>query len=86
MSCIHCVFSGNELSISGERKEEREQKDDVVHCRERYCGAFMRRMTLPRSASRDPSKITAQYENGVLKVNIPKRPDKQDQTHKIRID
>lgn len=56
----------NQLTISGERKEE--TKGAVS--RERYCGSFCRSFTLPANAKAE--KIEANYQNGVLQVAIPK--------------
>ena len=61
------------LTISGERRKEREEKEGVrYHRGERCYGAFLRSFTLPEDA--DPSKITATMKDGVLKVRIEKRP------------
>jgi HSP20 family protein len=56
----------NELIVSGERKEETKGRGS----RERYYGAFSRSFTLP--ANVDTNKVDASYENGVLRINLPK--------------
>ncbi len=58
------------LSIHGERKSEHEESGEGYNRVERWSGAFYRRMNLPRDIDED--KIEACYENGVLKLNIPK--------------
>jgi HSP20 family protein len=56
------------LTISGERK--REEKSDQGFSSERYVGRFQRSVTLPTSV--DPNQVKASYENGLLKVILPK--------------
>ena len=61
------------LTISGERRKEREEKKGVRYHRvERCYGSFLRSFTLPDDA--DPSKVTATMKDGILKVRIEKRP------------
>ena len=62
----------NQLTVSGERKEERkeEDKDKKSHFSELYYGSFMRSFTLPQTV--DPEKVEARYDNGVLSVNLLK--------------
>lgn len=57
----------NQLSVSGERKEESKSR----HGRERYFGSFCRSFTLPSNV--DVDGIEAHYENGELKITIPKK-------------
>ena len=58
------------LTISGERKFEKEEKNKKYHRVERGYGTFMRSFTLPDDA--DASKIKADFKNGLLKVHLPK--------------
>ena len=62
----------NKLVIEGERKSEKKEDDDKtkVHFVERHFGSFHREVCLPGNALMDG--IDAKYENGVLKVCIPK--------------
>ena len=62
--------SDNILTISGERKEEKEEKEAQYYRREIVYGSFHRSIQLPPNV--DPEKITAKLENGVLTVEIPK--------------
>ena len=57
------------LSIKAERKETRESKDVNYLRREFSYGALERTLELPEGA--DTSKITAEYNNGVLEINAP---------------
>jgi len=58
------------LSISGERKYEKEEKGKKYHRVERAYGSFMRSFTLPENA--DGSKVNAEYKDGVLHIHLPK--------------
>lgn len=58
------------LSISGERKYEKEEKGKKYHRVERAYGSFMRSFTLPEDA--DGSRVNAEYNNGILHVHLPK--------------
>jgi HSP20 family protein len=58
------------LTISGERKFEKEEKNKKYHRLERGYGTFMRSFTLPDDA--DANKIKAEFKNGLLKVHLPK--------------
>jgi HSP20 family protein len=61
------------LTIRGERKEERQQEAANYRWAERWDGTFMRAITLPTGV--DPTKIQAQFKNGVLDVRIPKKQE-----------
>ena len=58
------------LTITGERKFEKEEKDKKYHRIERSYGNFLRSFTLPDGA--DGSKVNAEFKDGVLKVHLPK--------------
>jgi len=58
------------LTITGERKQEKEHKDEKVHRTESAYGKFMRSFSLPEDAARE--NIEATYRDGVLTVRIPK--------------
>jgi len=61
---------GNLLTVSGERKEEREEKAKTYHRIERRVGSFSRTATLPCPVKEDA--VDAQYKNGTLTVKLPK--------------
>lgn len=67
---IHITMESNTLSIEGERKEEKETKSGQFHKLERKFGSFCRSFQLPTNIKED--KISAHYEDGILKVDIPK--------------
>lgn len=58
------------LTIAGERKREKEEKDKKFHKIEREYGTFVRRFSLP--AEVDPAKVQAEFKDGVLNVHLPK--------------
>src|SRR5216110_3903747 len=58
------------LTISGERKFEKEEKKKKYHRVERGYGTFMRSFTLPDDA--DGKKVKAEFKNGLLTVHLPK--------------
>ncbi|KAK1378800.1 hypothetical protein POM88_025544 [Heracleum sosnowskyi] len=64
------VEEGKVLQISGERKTEKEEKNDKWHRMERSSGKFVRRFRLPENAKVD--EVKAGMENGVLTVTVPK--------------
>jgi len=58
------------LTVSGERKNEREQKEGESFRSERYFGKFQRSVTLP--AAVDSKNVKATYKEGVLTIHLPK--------------
>ncbi|KAL4188518.1 hypothetical protein AMTRI_Chr08g202750 [Amborella trichopoda] len=71
------------LEISGERKKEREEKNDTWHKVERGIGKFLRRFRLPGKAKSD--QVSASMENWVLTVNMPKEEVKKHEVKPIEI-
>lgn len=67
---VQIEVQDNVLTIRGEKKEEREEKEGKRYIYERRFGSFTRSFTLP--ANVDPNRISARFENGVLKVTVPK--------------
>jgi HSP20 family protein len=63
----------NQLVIKGERKFEKEEKEENFRRVERQYGSFVRTFALP--ASVDPNNIDANYDKGVLNINMPKRAE-----------
>lgn len=58
------------LTVTGERKHEREGKEGETFRSERYFGKFQRSVTLP--AAVDTAQVKASYQDGILAINLPK--------------
>jgi HSP20 family protein len=67
---ISIDVQGDMLTIRGEKKSEREDKDERRHVVERTYGSFRRTFTLPPNA--DAEQIAARFSDGVLTLEIPK--------------
>ncbi|MGA8010435.1 MAG: Hsp20/alpha crystallin family protein [Thiomonas sp.] len=59
------------LTISGERKQEKEEKDKTFHRIERHYGSFSRSFSLPDNADGAATKAT--FKDGMLNLEIPKK-------------
>ena len=68
-------FNDGQLTISGERKFEKEQKEVNYHTRETRYGKFSRTFHLPENVN--DKKIEAVYTDGILKVTLPKDEKKE---------
>ena len=60
----------NVLTLTGEKKQEKEEKDANYHRIERSYGSFSRSFTLPTSVQ--PDKVKATYKDGILRITLPK--------------
>jgi HSP20 family protein len=71
------------LTIRGEKKSEKEEKDENYYMMERSFGAFSRSIQLPYEA--EVSKSQAEFDNGVLTIRIPRpaQVEQKDKTIKI---
>jgi HSP20 family protein len=67
---VNIELDENVLTISGERKTEREEHKEGYYRVERASGSFSRSLTLPEGV--DAEAIRASFENGVLEVHVPK--------------
>ena len=72
------------LTITGERKFEKEEKNKKYHRVERAYGSFMRSFTLPEGAAGD--KINAEFKDGVLKVHLPKSAEAKPKSIDVKVD
>lgn len=79
---IDVQVNGNQLTISGERKEEKEEKGETFHRIERRAGRFSRCVTLPCAVQED--KIDAQYKDGVLSITMPKTAESKTRHIEIK--
>jgi HSP20 family protein len=72
------------LSISGEKKREKEVKEENLYRSERFYGKFERQIVLPQNADRE--NIKASYKDGVLKVIIPKKEEAKPKKVDIKVE
>jgi HSP20 family protein len=72
------------LTITGERKFEKEEKNKKYHRVERAYGSFMRSFTLPEGAAGD--KISAEFKDGVLKVHLAKSAEAKPKSIDVKVD
>ncbi len=72
---VELSLTGNRLTVSGQREEERREENDRFYTFERSHGTFSRSFTLPPGI--DPDHVRAELKNGVLGVVIPKKPEIQ---------
>ena len=70
---IDVRIEGNTLTVHGERKLEKEEKEENFRRVERHYGSFTRSFTLPGSV--DPAQVSADYDKGMLKINLPKKAE-----------
>lgn len=67
---VQVELRGNELWLTGDRKQEKEEKGENYHRIEQEYGHFER--VIPLAVPVNEDKINARYENGVLKITVPK--------------
>ncbi|WP_193370172.1 Hsp20/alpha crystallin family protein [Pelagibius marinus] len=80
---IEVTFADNMLTISGEKREEKEVKEENYHRRERSFGSFRRSFSLPSEV--DEGKISAAFKDGVMTIDLPKAKSAQKKAKKITI-
>jgi HSP20 family protein len=68
---IEVTYHNQTLTIKGEMKQEESAGEDKYHLHERRYGMFSRSITLPADVNGDA--IKADFENGVLSLNLPKK-------------
>jgi HSP20 family protein len=73
----------NMLFLKGERKFEKEVKEENFHRIERSYGSFARSFALPQGIATD--KISADYKNGVLKITLPKREESKPKQIQVKV-
>ena len=73
----------NTLTVKGERKFEKEEKEENFHRIERRYGSFYRSFTLPTTV--DTENVDAKYNAGVLKLELKKKPEAQPKQIKVNV-
>lgn len=80
---VKVSVENGELTISGERKSEKEEKGKKFHRIERSYGSFLRSFSLPEAVSAD--KVTAEFKDGVLSVHLPKDEKARPKTIEVKV-
>ncbi|MBC7362543.1 MAG: Hsp20/alpha crystallin family protein [Candidatus Aminicenantes bacterium] len=78
---VEIKIEDNTLTLKGERKFEKETKEENYHRIERAYGSFFRSFSLPNYI--DQEKISAEYENGLLRIHMPKKAEVKPRKVKI---
>jgi HSP20 family protein len=78
---IDVRIENNTLTVHGERKIEKEEKEENFRRVERQYGGFTRSFTLPSSV--DPGQVSAHYDKGVLNINLAKKAEAKPKQIKI---
>jgi HSP20 family protein len=81
---IDISLSDGVLTIKGEKKQEKEEKEADYHLVERSYGAFTRSVRLPKEVQGE--KISASYKDGILKVTLPKSEEAKKKEIKIKVE
>ncbi len=80
---IDVRIENNTLTVHGERKIEKEEKEENFRRVERQYGEFTRSFTLPSSV--DPRQVSAHYDKGVLKINLAKKAEAKPKQIKVTV-
>ena len=80
---IEISVSGDMLTLKGEKRQEKEEKDKNRYVCERAYGSFQRRFALPDHI--DCEKIGAELKNGVLTITLPKKAEAQKPEQKVEV-
>lgn len=81
---ISVEVKGDSLYLKGDRKFEKELKEENYHRMERSYGSFSRVFSLPTSVAQD--KIKANFKHGVLQISIPKLEEERDASVNIDVE
>ncbi|ABF43765.1 heat shock protein Hsp20 [Candidatus Koribacter versatilis Ellin345] len=76
-------IENNTLTVRGERKFEKEEKEENFRRVERRYGSFVRSFTLPTTV--DAEKVTAAYKNGVLELALGKKAEAKPKQIKVNV-
>src|SRR5437868_2190547 len=76
-------IENNVLTVHGERKFEKEEKEENFRRVERQYGSFTRTFTLPSTV--DAEKVSANYDKGILKISLPKKAEAKPKQIKVNV-
>lgn len=80
---VKITIDGGTVTISGERRQETEQKDTKYHRVERYYGSFSRSFSLPGNV--DEQAARAEFKEGVLSLSIPKAAEAKPKVLEVKV-
>jgi HSP20 family protein len=80
---IDVRIENNTLTVHGERKFEKEEKEENFRRVERQYGSFTRSFTLPTTV--DAEKVSANYDKGILKVTLAKKAEAKPKQIKVNV-
>jgi HSP20 family protein len=80
---IDVRVENNTLTVHGERKIEKEEKEENFRRVERQYGSFTRSFTLPQTV--DTENVSATYDKGVLKITLPKKAEAKPKQIKVQV-
>ena len=80
---IDVRIENNVLTVHGERKFEKEEKEENFRRVERQYGSFTRTFSLPTTV--DAEKVQADYDKGVLKIQLPKKAEAKPKQIKVNV-
>jgi HSP20 family protein len=80
---IDVSIQNNTLTVHGERKIEKEEKEENFRRVERQYGSFTRSFTLPSSV--DPGQVSARCDKGVLNINLAKKAEAKPTQIKVNV-
>ena len=81
---VEVNLTGQNLTIKGEKKEDKEVKEDNYYRRERSYGSFLRTVALPCDVKSD--EIKASFTDGVLEIRMPKTEEAKKKSIAVKID
>jgi HSP20 family protein len=81
---ISISLTGDVLTIKGEKKQEKEEKEEDYHVVERSYGSFSRSIRLP--AEVESGKVEASYKHGILRITLPKSEKVKAKEVKIKVE
>jgi HSP20 family protein len=80
---VHVTVDGGTITISGERKQQKEEQSERLHRVESFYGGFSRSFSLPENA--DAASIGGESKDGVLTVHVPKKEVQKPKPVEIKV-
>ena len=81
---VKVTVENGALCLSGERSQEKSEKNKRYHRIERSYGSFFRSFSLPEDS--DPSQVSAKFSEGVLKVHLPKSEKAKPREVEVKVE